>query len=417
MEDNPMGKWFKLAIRNIKRNRRRSMMTLAAIAVGFAALSLFQGYMHSTYTGLRESAIRGEGLGHLTIFQTGWLTQGQQAPADFMFSGETTRKIINLVEAEADVLLATPRLHISGLVSNGVVSTIFLAQGVIPRDDSTIKGAFAAFRPVKGQTLDDRRPYGVEMADGLARILSLTPGAEGVAMAPTLDGQMNAMDILVAGTYNSGSDATNDKLMRVPLGFAQSLYDTDKADRIVVLLDDWQKTEPVRRRLYALLKESHIDVEIKTWEELSLFYHQVKGMFDMIFFFLFCIVLIIVVMSTVNTMSMAVLERTREVGTMRALGLKRRGVSMLFAVEGVLLGLVGCLGGIGLKLLVWGLFEWLKPTYTPPGVSTAVPVVIDLAPVGVAVLCGFFAVFSLLAAILPARRAARQNVVEALGHV
>jgi putative ABC transport system permease protein len=412
-----MAKWIKLAIRNIQRNKRRSLMTLAAVAAGFAALSLFQGYMHSTYNGLRESAIRGEGLGHLTIYKKDWLTKGKQAPADYMFTAEETRAVIDLVETEDDVLLATPRLYISGLVSNGVVSAIFIAKGVVPQDDRSIKGAFASFRPVKGTPLDDRQPFSVEMADGLSQILSLTPGADAVVMAPTLDGQMNAMDILVGGTFDSGTEATNDKLMRVPYGFAQALYDTDKTDSIVVLLDDWRKTETARQRLAAQLKEAGMAVEIKTWEELSMFYSQVKAMFDMIFFFLFCIVLIIVVMSTVNTMSMAVLERTREVGTLRALGLKRRGVSMIFAVEGLFLGLFGCLFGIILNLLVWGVFQWVSPTYTPPSSSTPVPLMVDLVLGVIVALCVFFGLLSLLAAILPARRAARQNVVEALGHV
>jgi putative ABC transport system permease protein len=255
------------------------------------------------------------------------------------------------------------------------------------------------------------------MADGLASILSLTAGADAVVMAPTLDGQMNAMDLVVAGTFDSGSDATNDKVMRVPYTFAQALFDTDKTDRIVVLLANYQLTEVIRERLAARLERAQIPVEIRTWEELSLFYSQVKGMFDMIFFFLFCIVLIIVVMSTINTMSMAVLERTREVGTLRALGLRRRGVSLLFAFEGMLLGVIGCLMGMIINVGIWGLFQWICPTYLPPGESTPVPLLVDLVFGVILGLCGFFILLALTAAILPARRAARLNVVEALGHV
>ena len=93
--------------------------------------------------------------------------------------------------------------------------------------------------------------------------------------------------------------------------------------------------------------------EIKTWNELSLFYSKVKGMFDMIFMFLFIIVLVIVVMSVVNTMGMAVLERTREIGTLRALGLKRRGVGLLFAIEGAMIGLLGSILGVILNIIAW----------------------------------------------------------------
>jgi putative ABC transport system permease protein len=221
----------------------------------------------------------------------------------------------------------------------------------------------------------------------------------------------------VAGVYDSGNDATNDKFMRFNYDYAQSLYDTDKAEKIVVLLDDWQKTEAIRDLLASKLSQAGLAVEIKTWRELSGYYLKVRGMFDMIFLFLFSIVLIIVVMSTVNTMGMAVLERTREIGTLRALGLKRRGVSLLFALEGGLLGLLGSMLGMLMHIAVWALIQVLGPTYTPPGISTPVPLVVNLVPQSLLVLTVCLILLSLIAAILPARRAARQNVVDALGHV
>jgi putative ABC transport system permease protein len=412
-----MTKWIKIALRNILKNKRRSFVTLLAISIGYTAVSVFRGYTDNTYEGLRTSAIRGEGLGHLTIYKAGWIEKGKIDPDKYMFSREDIKRITDIAEEEEDVLLATPQLHLSGLVSNGNISTIFLAQGVIPSDDKTIKGAWAAFRPVRGNVLDEKKPYGVEMAEDLARHLDLGPGADGVVMASTLDGQMNAMDIQISGVYDSGSDATNDKYMRVPFSFAQSLYDTEKADRIVVLLDDWKKTEQARTRLQGRLSRAGLKCEIKTWNELSLFYSKVKGMFDMIFMFLFSIVFIIVVMSTVNTMGMAVLERTREIGTLRALGLKRRGVSFLFAIEGSLLGLIGSILGVVLNVGVWAVIRAVEPTYIPPGVSTPVPLIVNLVPQTMVGLMIFLILLSLTAAILPARRAARQNVVDALGHV
>ena len=412
-----MIKWIKIAFRNILKNKRRSFVTLIAIAMGFAAVSLFQGYIDNTYEGLRQSAVRGEGLGHLTIYKQGWLEKGKIDPDKYMFSQEELKRIRNLVEEDEDVILATPQINISGLVSNGRTSTIFLANGVIPRDDKTIKGAWAAFRPVKGEGLSEKKPYGVEMGEDLASDLDLNPGGYGVVMATTLDGQMNALDIEVAGTYDTGSSATNDKYMRVPFTFAQSLYDTEKADRVVVLLNDWKKTEATRERLEGVLSGAGIACEIKTWNELSLFYLKVRGMFDMIFMFIFLIVFIIVIMSVVNTMGMAVLERTREIGTLRALGLKRRGVSLLFAVEGAMLGFIGTIFGVILNVSVWAVIRVAHPTYIPPGISTAVPLIVNLVPQSMFFLMLFLVLLSLMAAILPARRAARQNVVDALGHV
>lgn len=255
------------------------------------------------------------------------------------------------------------------------------------------------------------------MAQDLAKFLGLKPGSDGVVMAPTLSGQMNALDIYVSGVYDTGSDATNDKYMRLSFGFAQSLLDTEKADRIVVLLDDTEKTEKMRTLLMARLASAGIACEIKTWNELSLFYSKVRGMIDMMFLFIFCIVLVIVVMSTVNTMGMAVMERTREIGTLRALGLKRRGVSFLFAMEGGLLGFLGSLLGVALHTAVWAIIRGIRPTYTPPGVSTPVPLTVNFVPDTLVLLALCLIVLSLLAAITPARRAAKQNIVNALGHV
>jgi putative ABC transport system permease protein len=409
--------WMKLAIRNILRNKRRSLFTLLAVGVGFAAVSLFYGYISHMYYGLRVSAIRGEGLGHLTIFKTGWNEKGKLDPGKYMLSREETERIIKIASGEDGVVVATPQIHVSGIVSNGTASTIFIAQGVVPKDEKTIRGGWADFRPVTGKPLDDQITYGVEVGQDLARYLGFAPGTDGVVMATTLGGQMNAMDILVRGVYDTGSDATNDKYMRCTFDFAQSLVDTKSAERVVVLLDDYKKTEAMRSELLAKLVQAGIPVEIKTWNELSLFYYKVRGMFDMIFLFLFSIVLVIVIMSTVNTMGMAVLERTREIGTMRALGLKRRGVSLIFALEGGFLGFFGSIIGIVLHMIVWGAIKIVSPTYTPPSISTPVPLIVDLVPHFLLILVCCLVVLSWLTAIIPARRAARQNVVEALGHV
>ncbi|MEW6669082.1 MAG: FtsX-like permease family protein [Thermodesulfobacteriota bacterium] len=412
-----MMKWMRLASRNILRNKRRSLVTLLAISVGFAAISLFRGYTSNMYSGLTTMAVRGEGLGHLTIFKAGWLEKGKLDPEKYMFSKAEIEKISDLLTHDREVVLSTPQISLTGIVTNGAISTVFIAQGVVPQDDRTIKGEWAAFRPIQGEGLTESIPYGVEMAQDLARFLSLKPGSDGVVMAPTLSGQMNALDVQVSGVYDTGSDATNDKYMRLSFGFAQSLLDTEKADRIVVLLKETEKTEMMRTLLKARLEGAGIACQIKTWNELSLFYSKVRGMMDMMFLFIFCIVLVIVVMSIVNTMGMAVMERTREIGTLRALGLKRRGVSFLFAMEGGLLGFLGSLIGVALHSGVWAMIRGFNPTYTPPGVSNPVPLVVSFVPGTLFLLVLCLIVLSLFAAIAPARGAAKKNIVNALGHV
>ena len=409
--------WIKLAFRNILKSRRRTFVTLMAVGFGFASIALFQGYIHSIYEGLRASAIHGSGIGHLTLYAKGWEAHGKSDPEAYMITGPDMEKIMALARENPHVTLASPRLSVSGLVSNGKTSTIFIGTGVVPEHEKKIKGDFYHYQTVVGSPLNSGDEASVEMAEGLAGQLELSPGQDGVVMGATLNGQMNAMDIHINATYNTGIADTNDKFIKVPFSFAQAFYDTPKADSIVLLLDHWQNTDLVKAELSGRFAANHIDIEFKTWKELSLFYKNVRNMFDMIFLFIFIIVFIIVIMSTTNTMGMAVIERTREIGTLRALGLKRRGISFLFAAEGGLLGLGGCIFGLCLHTLVWAVIHYVRPSYTPPGNSSPVPLLVDFLPQSLALLMVFMTGLALFSAILPARRAARQNVVQSLTHV
>ena len=99
-------------------------------------------------------AIRGEGLGHLRINRAGWQEKGKLEPEKYMFSKEDTQKIIKLVTQENGVVLATPQIQVTGIVTNGVASTVFIAQGVVPKDDKTIKAGWASFLPYKRANIE-----------------------------------------------------------------------------------------------------------------------------------------------------------------------------------------------------------------------------------------------------------------------
>jgi putative ABC transport system permease protein len=173
----------------------------------------------------------------------------------------------------------------------------------------------------------------------------------------------------------------------------------------------------MRDHLLAKLKTAGFDVEIMTWQELSDFYNQVHGMFDMIFGFIFSIVLTVVVMSVANSMSMTVIERTREIGTLRAIGLKRSGVIRLFTMESMLLTLIGCVTGLLITLLVrWGV-NAADISYIPPNSAGRVPLLIDMDIMRTLFTFLLMGVVGTLAAYMPARRAAKKDIIDALGHV
>lgn len=408
----------KIAFRNLLRNRRRAFFTALAISLGFAAVNLFGGFAEYMYSGSREMAIYGRCIGHLVVFKEGFLEKGLLDPGRYLINPKELKTIRGICRKMPQVDLVAPHLIISGLVTNGKVSTIFIAQGIAPSSVDVFMGrTFQEIREYDGKKLEDSQMYGVALARGLAKLLDLKVGSDAVAFTNTVEGQMNALDMEVFQLFDTESDTMNDKVMRVPLRFAQTLYDTESVDRVAVLLSRHEDTIPIRDELQRLLSENLPGFEVKTWREMSQWHRKVKEMFDVIFVFLFIIVFVIVITSVVNTMSMAVIERTREIGTLRALGLRRSGVTTLFAIESFLLALLGTLGGLILTLSGSWIVDIIKPTWVPPAVTKRVPIMINLSWDQMFFSFIFLIILCLVASLLPARRAARQNVVNALGHV
>jgi putative ABC transport system permease protein len=278
-------------------------------------------------------------------------------------------------------------------------------------------GMIAKIPLYDGNPLRDDLPYGIGVSSGLARKLGVGIASDVIAMGPTIDGQVNALDAKILQLFESPAAPLNDKLMIVPLGFAQSLYNTDGADRLIVLLKNTRESIAMKKKINRSFESAGLDLEARTWEEVAPFYTKVKNMFNVIFLFLFVIVFVIVVMSVINTMSMSVMERIQEIGTIRALGIRRYGIVRLFAMESALLGLFGCILGAGLTLVGWLSVKAAGPTWIPPHITKRVPIEVHLIPENMLFTTLFLVALSLIAAVWPARRAARMNIVDALGHV
>jgi putative ABC transport system permease protein len=413
--------WMKIAFRNLGKNRRRSFFTILAIGLGYAAVNVFGGFTAYIFTSLRDGYIYALGNGHLTIFKKGFLTHGKLSPAHYLLSAAETQSIKEVLQGFSEVVLVTPQLQISGLLSNGEVSTIFIAAGRVPSElraiNSHARGMIGRLNLFTGKPLEDDIPYGIGLSSGLAEQLQLRIDSDAVAMAPTVSGQINALDVQVFQIFDSAIEVLNDKLMFVPLTFAQSLDDTSSVDRLTVLLNNTNQTQPMKDALAHAFAQRGLDVEIKTWEELAVLYNKVRDMFNIIFLFIFVIVFIVAMLSVVNTISMAVMERIREIGTLRALGVKRKGIVHLFAIESIMLGLFGCMLGIGLTLLSWLIVNLLEPSWMPPIITQRLPLEVHLVPEYMLLSIPLLVILAFGAASFPARRAAHQNIVDALAHV
>lgn len=404
-----------LAVRNLSRNSRRSLFTIAAIAVGFVAINLFGGYIVNVFAGIKISAIHGESLGHITIAKRGYFSEGAMNKAAYVFTGEELESLTEIIHEHPSVVIAAPRLTLNGLLSNGDVSTIFVASAIDPSQQRMLKGVSAS--ESLPTILPEDSQWDAIIASDLAHALHIEEGSDAVLFTPTLAGQANATDIRIHSIVNTGNAATNDKMIDLPLEVARTLLDTQGAEKITLLLDDETSMGEIIKSISRDASAAGFDIEVKTWQELSAFYTQVRNMLSMIFLFVFAVVLVIVVMSIMNTMSMIVVERTREIGTLRSLGVQRSVIRRLFTMEGLLLSVAACAIGAVITFVVAALINRSGFTYVPPSNSEPVMLRVSVGPIFMVGSLVLLCAMSMLFSLVPSSRAAKLTVSDALKHV
>lgn len=406
--------YLKLAIRNVGRNRRRTFITLAAMAFGAAAIIVFGGFVNAIYWGVREATIRSQ-IGHVQLYRKGFSEKGNVAPFDYLIRDYASLRRELL--AIPHVKVVTGRLGFSGLVSTGDTTTAFAGLGVDPGGEFELSSLAVV---VDGQDLAAAQPRGITMGIGLARAFGVRPGDDLTLLSTTKGGAINALAVKVRGAWESNEKAYDDRFLKAPLTEVQRLLDVegDEVQAVVLLLDATAHTAEVRAAIDRLVRERGLDLEVKTWEELALRYHQVRELFGRIFGVLALIVFIMVVFGITNTMTMAIFERTREIGTIMALGTRRRGVISMFVLEGLALGVLGGIAGVVLGIvlakIVTAIGIKLPP---PPGSTRGFLVQIFIVPEVLRQAFELSVVTATLASLYPAWRAARLDVVEALRHV
>ncbi|RED44199.1 ABC transporter permease [Aestuariispira insulae] len=406
---------FRFSLINLLRQKRRTLITSMTLIVGLIAVNLFQGYQSDTVESLAETAAYGEMLGHLGVMKEGADTKGKIDEITYMFDGPELAKTLAVIRQDPDVALAAARMNLSGLVSNGKNSIIFLAVAMDPAVLQDFQEKFD-WRG-EGQPLVAGDLTEGQVAKGLAEIMEVDTGEFLTLFSTTVKNQMNAVDVQVKATYPTGSTATNDKFMIIPLALGQKLYRTEGAHQISVVLKDGVKLSEAKARLEAQLEQlDGMPLEVKTFRDMSAFFKGVEDIYNMIFGFLFLIVLVVVLMGVFNTMTMAAMERVREIGMLRALGMTPNRIRRLFGMEGLVLGLVAgilaTLGSAGIAHLI----NISNITYTPPGISGAVQLYIAMVPgkwIGNMI---FLALLAGVVSIFPAQVAIRCQVVDALRH-
>ncbi len=458
---------LKIALRNTLRNRRRSSMTVLAIAVGAFALLVFGAFVTNIQYGMQTDIVRT--AGHIHIHKKGFFDYGAGRVTDYDIADY--QEVINTIKSDPTlspwVSVITPVLQVGGIAGNYDENSSqgFSGIGVVPAqqielrnwDGFTLNNRVAETYPLAA----DEASRGF-IGEGLARILSLCDeltianckdateslgegepnreiasftelanddpsaapqlGTSVDLLASSASGAPNIVSLPLIGFQQQSQKALDDRFIAMPLTAAQSLIygrGEKRVSSIVIQLKQSELMTAAITRLQQLVAEQNLHLEIKSLDEFSPFYGRVLKMFGTIFGFISLVISMVVLFTIINTMTMSVMERYGEIGTLRSMGLRRWGVRRQFVVEGTLLGLIGATLGLFAAVLVAYLVNQLGVTWTPPSSSGPQLLTLQLTrnPLLVTGVWSALLIVPMLASLIPAGKAARLPIVDALRHV
>ncbi len=461
-------KTLQIAYRNICRNKRRSLMTVLAIAVSSASVLLFGGNISSIIYTLQTGYVRTSG--HIHIYKEGYSKYGATNPSAYGMEdyGNITRIVDSDPVVKPQLRLVMPFLAFQGIAGNFTADTSqsFFGMGIVPSlfeklmtwdqyhlkvtkdevatglKDEDLSGGVIGYGMAERLNLCGdlqladcavpparKEPADSAPAEDFSALTrdDFPPQASGKAaatarldlLAATSGGAPNVVSVNLRKAMKMGSKAFNEGLIIMNLDLAQKLISgrgTKKVTGLMVQLNRTDNTELVRRRLQQILPQN--TYEVKTFGEVRPMYGQTISMFLTIFGFMALIMGVIVLFTTINTMSMSVMERISEIGTARALGLRRSAIIKQFVGEGFLLGTFGATLGVAAALAVSFVINVMEITWTPPDYANPVLLSIHMFLQPLFLPCcwlGLIAVAT-LSSVIPARNAARMAIVDALRH-
>lgn len=407
-------RWWRLAARNLLRHRRRTVLTGSIVVVGYVAATMTAGFVAQTFRGLKDITIRGQG-GHLRVLAAEAEGKTDEEAATLLLGD--AEALTRSVATSPDVSQAMPRLTFFGLVAHGERSVGYMGTGGVPSLERS--ATLAADAVAEGAFLSDPEADEVMLGGGLARSLGAKVGDLVTVMTTTPDGGLNAVDASVTAILRWPIKELDDRVLFMPYAPAARLMKAEgKATSIAVTLKPGVDLEPAAGALRVRLHRGGTRAVVKTWIESAPFYVAVRRLYAAIFLFTGLVLATVVVLAAANTMTMSVFERTREIGTLLAIGMERGQVRNLFLAEGLLMGLAGSVTGAVASLLIRAAINAARVELPPPPGATSGGVLnVELIPVAFAVGFVLMTVTLLAASWWPARRAARLDPVEALTHV
>ena len=397
---------FKLAYRNVGRNKTRSLLSSLAVGVGMALLLLMVSVLEGEMTGALQNTIRLQS-GHLQIRPANYEeTKISLKWGDLI---DNPSAVAAKIESLPQVIVATPRLSASAILTLSNESKGVQILGIDPESpankpfrDGLLSGEFIQ--------ADDRE--GILIGNILAEKLNLKVNDNVNLLVTTSNGDVNEQPFTVRGIFTTRTPGYDESTIFMPLAKAQAITATENhASSIFVLLQNSEDAEAVAQALQSN------NLKVLTWREQNQFVVQFEDYANAFFIVLYLIVLGITATVVTNTLVMAVFERTREIGILSAIGMKGGGIMAQFLAEAALLATGGVIGGLiigGAVVAYFTVYGIYIGDYGITGVLFEDRIYAHLTLANTITLAIVTYVITLVASLYPARLAARMEPVEAL---
>ena len=431
---------LRIAARSVCRNWRHSVGAGLAVAVGFAAITLFAGYLSHFEATLRRVVEERMMLGTLIVEGTGASEAMSSGAARRIYLGAGDQAFIDeyLRERSGEVAVRVRSLFVGGIVSNGRASTPFAGWGYDPAEGAALRRRFA-WDAWSGRPLHEAAGDAVLLANGLAALLECRPRGDASPFGPdglpiqeerpfecrnprvqligsTGTGQVNAVEPRVAGFFDAGRKELDTLMISMPLALAQRFRNAPDVSIYSILLRDPSRAAEFARGLTAAAGARGLAIDAMPWEAsyFGVQFRQGMGLLRAFRSLMTVVVVALAGMAVFSTMVKTVSERTREIGTLRSLGFVRGQVARLFVLEASLLSAGACGAGLLLTLAGAAAVNGAGITYTGGVLSNPLPLGVAFDPATWLTVALFLVAISVFAAWLPARRAARARIPDAL---
>ena len=402
---------IQIAIRNVLRNKRRTAITLMALLIGVSVMVSIRGLLNGLQRSLVQNVVQGQ-TGALQIHRAGFLKNVLSSPLSLDMPQDTAFEAKLL--AVKHVKAISPRILFAGMV-NVADQTIFLGvQAVDPIREFKVV-------PLRAKTMDDKGLFETgKVTDAMVVTEQLQTALTGsnvpkdapaAILAPDKDGALSGENVTLTGVMKLNMPGEK-KLGMVRLDVAQRLLKMEgRATEYIVAVDDIDNIPLVAKDMQALLGK---DYEVSTWEEIATFIKQAMARQNVILSLVAAVFLILMLLGVANTMLMSVLDRTREIGTMMAVGVRRSKILGLFLMEAATIGALGGVVGGGLGALIVLVLHERGISVTFPGSNVPFTIQPFVTLGYLASIVAIAGLGALLFAAYPAWRASRLRPVEAL---